>query len=122
MSASGDFDIDSVIERLVEVRSAKPGKPVNLLEQEIRSLCSRARDIFLSQSPLLELEAPIKICGDIHGQYWGMLSPPLLFFLSCFRCCWVAKAGFSRGLCNFRFFLGFRIVIVRCCRLICHLA
>lgn len=80
MSASGDFDIDSVIERLVEVRSAKPGKPVNLLEQEIRSLCSRARDIFLSQSPLLELEAPIKICGDIHGQYWGMLSPPLYFF------------------------------------------
>lgn len=111
MSASGDFDIDSVIERLVEVRSAKPGKPVNLLEQEIRSLCSRARDIFLSQSPLLELEAPIKICGDIHGQYCGML-PPLLFFLSCFRCCWVGKAGFSRVLFYFQFFLRGGVVIV----------
>ena len=32
-------------------------------EQEVRGLCIKARDIFINQPILLELEAPIKICG-----------------------------------------------------------
>jgi hypothetical protein len=39
------------------------GKEVKLMEAEIRGLCMKAREIFLSQPMLLELEAPIKICG-----------------------------------------------------------
>jgi serine/threonine-protein phosphatase PP1 catalytic subunit len=31
------------------------------------------REIFLSQPCLLELEAPLKICGDVHGQYSDLL-------------------------------------------------
>ena len=57
------FDVDSIIERLLEVRGAKPGKSVNLTETEIVALCQQARDIFASQPVLLELEAPLKICG-----------------------------------------------------------
>lgn len=62
--AAPDLDIDSVIERLLEVRGSRPGKQVNLAEHEVRALCLKAREIFMSQPVLLELEAPIKICGD----------------------------------------------------------
>jgi hypothetical protein len=58
-----DVDIDSIISRLLEVRGQKGTKQVNLTELEIRSLCQRAREVFISQPILLELEAPIKICG-----------------------------------------------------------
>ena len=58
-----EVDIDKIIEKLVDVRGSKPGKLVNLLESEIRGLLLKARDIFLSQPMLLELEAPIKVCG-----------------------------------------------------------
>lgn len=45
------------------MRSARPGKSVLLLEHEIRGLCVKSREIFLSQPILLELESPLKICG-----------------------------------------------------------
>jgi len=58
-----DIDLDSIIDRLLEVRGSRPGKQVQLLESEIRHLCTKAREIFISQPILLELEAPIKV-GD----------------------------------------------------------
>jgi serine/threonine-protein phosphatase PP1 catalytic subunit len=71
-----------------------------MTENEVRGLCLKSREIFLSQPILLELEAPLKICGrhsivsisrdksmylmttineystysgDIHGQYTDLL-------------------------------------------------
>jgi len=45
------------------VRGSRPGKQVQLEENEIKYLCTKAREILISQPILLELEAPIKICG-----------------------------------------------------------
>lgn len=92
MSEITDVNVDSIIDRLLEgklaecvsrtrlfirgvflVRGNRPGKQVQLNEHEIRYLCLTARDIFMSQPILLDLEAPIKICGDIHGQYYDLL-------------------------------------------------
>lgn len=47
------------------VKGSRPGKNVQLTEQEIRGLCLKSREIFLSQPILLELEAPLKICGKV---------------------------------------------------------
>jgi serine/threonine-protein phosphatase PP1 catalytic subunit len=64
----------SISERLLSLRGSPPGTLVDLSENEIKHLCMRARPILLDQQPmLLELEAPIKICGDIHGQYTDLL-------------------------------------------------
>jgi serine/threonine-protein phosphatase PP1 catalytic subunit len=77
MSATGvpseTFDVDSVIERLLSLRGKRPGKEVALTEFELRNLCLRSRQVFMSQPMLLELEAPIKIAGDLHGQYFDLL-------------------------------------------------
>lgn len=56
--------LNSVINRLLEARE-KPGKIVQLSETEIKQLCFVSRDIFLRQPNLLELEAPVKICGNL---------------------------------------------------------
>ena len=61
--SSSAIDVDHIIDKLISVRGSKPGKTVNLTEQEIRGLCIKSREIFISQPILLELEAPLKICG-----------------------------------------------------------
>lgn len=63
--AENEVDLDSIIDRLLEVRGSRPGKQVQLLEQEIRFLCTKAREIFISQPILLELEAPIKVRDSV---------------------------------------------------------
>jgi len=65
--------VDVIIDKLLSVRGARPGKQVDLSEAEIKMLCLRSRDILIGQPMLLELEAPLKICGDVHGQYYDLL-------------------------------------------------
>ncbi len=69
-----EVDLDSVIDRLLEVRGSRPGKQVQLLEKEIRYLCTKAREIFISQPILLELEAPIKVCETLHPSCQAVVS------------------------------------------------
>ncbi|KAD6119789.1 hypothetical protein E3N88_11060 [Mikania micrantha] len=65
--------LDGIIDRLLKFREARTARHVQLSEVEIRQLCAVSREIFLQQPSLLELEAPIKICGDIHGHYGDLL-------------------------------------------------
>uniref|UniRef100_A0AAX7U3D1 Serine/threonine-protein phosphatase n=1 Tax=Astatotilapia calliptera TaxID=8154 RepID=A0AAX7U3D1_ASTCA len=68
---SSYINLPSRLDRLL--RGCRPGKIVQMTEAEVRGLCIKSREIFLSQPILLELEAPLKICGDIHGQYTDLL-------------------------------------------------
>ncbi len=65
--------IQSIAQRLLSLRGSPPGTLANLAENEIKLLCQRVRPILLAQPMLLELEAPLKICGDIHGQFTDLL-------------------------------------------------
>jgi len=67
------FDVDKIIERLINVRTKRPGTEVSLLENDVDTLCQKSRIIFVEQPMFLELEPPIKIVGDIHGQYYDLL-------------------------------------------------
>lgn len=68
-----DTWIDGIIETLVSARTKKAGVPTDLPVNDVMQLCNLAREVLLSQPMLLELGAPIKICGDIHGQYSDLL-------------------------------------------------
>ncbi|KAK4035397.1 hypothetical protein C8A01DRAFT_38135 [Parachaetomium inaequale] len=74
MSDIKDIDLDDFIKRLLDAAYAgKVTKSVCLKNAEIAAICHRAREVLLSQPALLELDAPVKIVGDVHGQYTDLI-------------------------------------------------
>ena len=67
------MDADSIMAKLLAVRGNKPGKQVDLKEEELRFLIDKSLPIIREQKMLVELEAPLHVCGDIHGQYYDLL-------------------------------------------------
>ncbi|KAJ3969462.1 phosphoprotein phosphatase PPZ [Lentinula raphanica] len=68
------FDVDDMIQRLLDVGyTGKVSKSLCLKNNEITSICLAAREVFLSQPTLVELSPPVKIVGDVHGQYSDLI-------------------------------------------------
>lgn len=77
-----DIDIDSVIDRLVDVASKKQPSQLQMrrgkdklpvTHQEMKYILAKLRQIFLDQPTLLQLSPPVKIVGDIHGQFHDLI-------------------------------------------------
>ncbi|KAL1305237.1 hypothetical protein AAFC00_002153 [Neodothiora populina] len=67
-------DLDDMIKRLIDAGYAgKVTKTVCLKNAEITAICQAAREVFLSQPALIELSPPVKIVGDVHGQYTDLI-------------------------------------------------
>ena len=73
-SQQNDIELTrNIANRLLSLRGSPPGTLVTMQENEIKFLCQKVRPILLAQPMLLELEAPLKICGDVHGQFTDLL-------------------------------------------------
>jgi Serine-threonine protein phosphatase N-terminal domain len=59
-------ELDDCITKLLSVKSQRPGTEVSLPEADISKIVQRSRALFLEQPMLLEVRAPINICGDTH--------------------------------------------------------
>ena len=65
--------IDYILIKLIEARDKPRGTQIALKEEEVQYIINKSLTIIKNQPILLELEPPIKICGDIHGQFYDLL-------------------------------------------------
>ena len=73
-------EIEEMFDRITQLKenliNSKKGpclKEVRLTEREIITTIERAYPILKNEPSMLELEPPIYICGDIHGQFYDLL-------------------------------------------------
>ncbi|KAI9184466.1 phosphoprotein phosphatase PP4 catalytic subunit [Blastocladiella emersonii ATCC 22665] len=57
-------DLDRQIEQLRNCELIK--------ESEVRELCAKAREILIEEANVQRVDAPVTICGDIHGQFYDL--------------------------------------------------
>ncbi|KAJ3157669.1 Serine/threonine-protein phosphatase 4 catalytic subunit [Geranomyces variabilis] len=60
----GTSDLDRQIEQLRRCEIIK--------ESEVKELCDKAREILSEESNVQSVDAPVTICGDIHGQFYDL--------------------------------------------------
>ena len=76
LNSNEGIDIDNTIKKLIMLNTTKKISKKDKFpfhSWEIQLICSSVREIFLHQPTLLRLQAPIKIVGDLHGQFNDLL-------------------------------------------------
>ena len=77
-------NVDEIIDRLLEIGLKRPNNSsanssrknkdkLPLTSQEIKYVLNKSRSIFLDQPTLFRLSQPVKIVGDIHGQFHDLI-------------------------------------------------
>lgn len=74
----GLINLDPIIESLIQMGLSKyqgrrSKEPLPVSNQQIKYILQKSRSIFLEQPTLLRLSPPVKIVGDIHGQFSDLI-------------------------------------------------
>ncbi len=75
---SKGLDIDKMIEMFVGIKDEVIGRErrdlfPKIAEGQVRELTAKAKEAFMLHPVLLPLRSPLKVCGDIHGQYYDLM-------------------------------------------------
>ena len=65
--------ITSLKEKLIDSKKGSYCSNVRISEREVFTVIDKVYPIIEKEESLLELEPPIYICGDIHGQFYDLL-------------------------------------------------
>lgn len=65
--------VDNMITTLLKAKKAKPGTLVHLRQDDLFHMLDAVKDIFAAQPMLLQVKAPVNVCGDTHGQFPDLL-------------------------------------------------
>ena len=68
-----ELDLDNLAARLLNVGSVGGRLTTCVNDQKLQTLCFKAKQVFSTQSSLMEIQPPVIACGDIHGQYSDLL-------------------------------------------------
>jgi diadenosine tetraphosphatase ApaH/serine/threonine PP2A family protein phosphatase len=65
--------VDNLIQKLLNVGEVGGRLTQTVTALELQQLCVMAREVFKRQSSLIEVDPPITVVGDMHGQYSDLL-------------------------------------------------
>lgn len=71
-----EMNVDAIIQSLLALARVRPSEFTGLqtlTEQTLSHLCSATLDVLQEQPMRLDVDGPMKIAGDIHGQFFDLL-------------------------------------------------